>query len=747
MEVFIINKAFKKYYILGIVLMLVITSILVFQYRYLNNSTKVNKEINIAKSIEMLRREITSGLDEHSKIIVATSEIVATNMWTQEELEIYFGKLMAVDDSFLEVYYGSIDNKLITGSAWAFAPDYDLRDRVWYQKATQEEKIIFTEIYLDARSNKPIITIAQPIYDANNKLMGVVAGDIPIKHIANFVKEMKSETLGFSFLMDSQGHVLGHPQYEYEEYTQLKKLDEISDVVLDEIKFKRIGRKEISIDDVKGHFFYQQVGDQDWAVGSFISLDEYNKSDYPLWNMLFMILIIAILIFGGFIFIQNKYILRPLITFEKDIEEIDVRNEIEYRLTIKNGDPFIGPRQYINTTLDETEKFFYQQKEYQEELAASHEELEASYGQLAAMEQELREQYTELELRETKLYRLSHYDQLTGLANRRYFELKFEQLDKEENFPLVLIMADVNGLKLINDSFGHKAGDELLKTISRAMRDICKEDQFVSRIGGDEFILMLPKSNKEKAQVLIKEVRKAVNKKNSHNIELSVSFGIGIQNSKNENITEILKKAEDDMYSNKLVEGPSMRSRTIDTIIQALYEKNPREEAHSYRVSEYCQQMGSHLGMTEEEIRELEKVGLLHDIGKVAISDAVLEKPGALTDDEFEEIKKHPEIGYRILSTINEMSQIAEYVLAHHERFDGRGYPKGLKDDEIPLVSRIISIADAYDAMISDRPYRKGLSEEIAISEIIKNAGSQFDPELAKIFVEKVLGEDWVDIK
>lgn len=187
-----------------------------------------------------------------------------------------------------------------------------------------------------------------------------------------------------------------------------------------------------------------------------------------------------------------------------------------------------------------------------------------------------------------------------------------------------------------------------------------------------------------------------------------------------------------------------MRSRTIDTIIQALYEKNPREEAHSHRVSELCQQMGIQLGMTEEKIRELEKVGLLHDIGKVAISDTVLEKPGSLTNEEFKEIKKHPEIGYRILGTINEMSQISEYVLAHHERCDGTGYPKGLKSKDIPLVSKIIAIADAYDAMISDRPYRRGMDEEAAVREIIKNAGTQFDLELSKIFVEKVLKKQWI---
>lgn len=172
------------------------------------------------------------------------------------------------------------------------------------------------------------------------------------------------------------------------------------------------------------------------------------------------------------------------------------------------------------------------------------------------------------------------------------------------------------------------------------------------------------------------------------------------------------------MYSNKLVEGPSMRSKTIAAIVRALYEKNPREEAYSTIVSLLCKEMGYHLGMTDEKIKELETVGLLHDIGKVAISDHILEKPGPLNDEEFEEIKRHPEVGYRILSTTNEMAQMSEYILAHHERCDGLGYPKGLKCKDIPIISKIISIADAYDAMISDRPYRKGIKERMDLDKL-----------------------------
>ena len=150
--------------------------------------------------------------------------------------------------------------------------------------------------------------------------------------------------------------------------------------------------------------------------------------------------------------------------------------------------------------------------------------------------------------------------------------------------------------------------------------------------------------------------------------------------------------------------------------------------------------MGEALGLSDYKIKELKTVGLLHDIGKIAIEEHILSKTGKLTDKELNEIKRHPEIGYRILSTVNEMSEMADYVLAHHERWDGKGYPKGLKADEIPLESRIIAIADAYDAMTGDRSYRRPMQPTAVLEELQLNAGTQFDAELVNLFIEKVLG-------
>jgi len=197
------------------------------------------------------------------------------------------------------------------------------------------------------------------------------------------------------------------------------------------------------------------------------------------------------------------------------------------------------------------------------------------------------------------------------------------------------------------------------------------------------------------------------------------------------------------MYQHKIIENESMRDNTISIIIRTLHEKNPREEQHSQRVSEICQYIGKAMGLSEIEVRRLKVVGLLHDIGKIAIEEGILNKPGKLTEQEKSEINRHPDIGYRILSSSFRMLDLADCILAHHERWDGAGYPKGLKGDAIPMVARIIALADTYDAMTSERSYRNALSEEEALAEIQRNIGTQFDPEIARIFIEKLLDKQW----
>lgn len=347
----------------------------------------------------------------------------------------------------------------------------------------------------------------------------------------------------------------------------------------------------------------------------------------------------------------------------------------------------------------------------------------------------IRDMSEHVDLKE-KLEYLSYHDQLTGVYNRRFFEEELRRLNVRRNLPLTVMMADVNGLKLVNDSFGHAVGDRLLKKVTELIQKGCREDDIVSRIGGDEFMVLFPQTSSEEVKRIEARIQELTHTEHVESLDISVSFGWACKLSEDEDIDEILKKAEDYLYKKKLFESPSMRGKTINTIIRTLHEKSKREEAHAYRVSCLCESMGRKLGLSESEIKELTHVGLLHDIGKIAVDERMLSKPDALTQDEWSDMTRHPEIGYRILSTVNDMAEMAEYVLAHHERWDGRGYPKGLKGYEIPLQARIICLADAYDAMTSDRPYRQAISHEAAVKELTTHAGLQFDPMLVDEFIK-----------
>ncbi|MGL6221350.1 MAG: HD domain-containing phosphohydrolase [Lacrimispora sphenoides] len=340
---------------------------------------------------------------------------------------------------------------------------------------------------------------------------------------------------------------------------------------------------------------------------------------------------------------------------------------------------------------------------------------------------------------EERLHYLSYHDQLTGLYNRRFFEEQLLQLNSRSYYPLIITMADINGLKLMNDSFGHTAGDIYIQKVAEVLREGFREKDIISRLGGDEFIILSPNTDIAEIKELIGRINERTKHEAVNKITLSVSFGYSVKYREEESILEVLRKAEDYMYKKKLLVSTGIRGKTIYTVMAALHEKNPREEQHSFRVSELCEKMGTALGLQEDEVKELKTVGLLHDIGKVAIEEGILNKNGKLVEQEWAEIKKHPEIGYRILSSVNELSEMADYVLAHHERWDGNGYPKGLKGNEIPVQSRIIAIADAYDAMISERSYRQALPKEYAISELIKGAGTQFCREYVHVFIDKVV--------
>ncbi|ROR27295.1 PAS domain S-box-containing protein/diguanylate cyclase (GGDEF)-like protein [Mobilisporobacter senegalensis] len=350
---------------------------------------------------------------------------------------------------------------------------------------------------------------------------------------------------------------------------------------------------------------------------------------------------------------------------------------------------------------------------------------------------------TEVQVQINEIEYLSFHDPLTGLGNRRYLEKNLLKFNKEESLPLAVIMGDVNGLKPTNDTFGHNKGDNLLEEVAKVLRAACRVDDIICRYGGDEFIILLPKTNESEVVKIVKRIREAFSNVKIGPIDVSMSLGWSVKNNISEDIQETIKVAENYMYKNKFFESPNIRGNIVHNIMNTLKENSIIEGGHSERTGESGVKIARALNQSEEELEKYRTACLLHDIGKIAIDKEIITKKTKLTEEEWVTIKRHPEIGYRILNAVPEYAEISEYILAHHERWDGKGYPKGLKGEEIPYISRIISLCDSYDAMISDRPYRKGMSEDEAVDEIKKCAGTQFDPDIAKLFVEEVLGKKW----
>jgi diguanylate cyclase (GGDEF)-like protein/PAS domain S-box-containing protein len=351
---------------------------------------------------------------------------------------------------------------------------------------------------------------------------------------------------------------------------------------------------------------------------------------------------------------------------------------------------------------------------------------------------------TERKKIEMELLHLSHHDHLTGLYNRRFFEQELLRLDTDENLPLSVIVCDVNGLKMVNDSFGHDSGDILLRSAANAIRQACRKDDIIARIGGDEFLVLLPKTTASETVAIANGIKELASREKVASIELSISYGYDTKTSGGQSIVETMANAENHMYRHKLYERSSIRSKTIDLIMTTLFEKSNREAMHSTRVSRICQSIAGKLDMTKDAVNQMRIAGLIHDIGKIGVDEKVLNKPEGLTAEERRDVERHPEIGWRLLSSTNDFSELAQFVLSHHERWDGKGYPSGLMGEAIPLESRIIAVADAYDAMTSQRSYKEALDKEEAISELQKCAGTQFDPTIVDVFVNRVLADDRV---
>ncbi|UNC93421.1 HD domain-containing phosphohydrolase [Candidatus Contubernalis alkaliaceticus] len=338
-------------------------------------------------------------------------------------------------------------------------------------------------------------------------------------------------------------------------------------------------------------------------------------------------------------------------------------------------------------------------------------------------------------LAEEKIRHLIFHDSLTGLYNRVFLEQEMQRLDTKRQLPISMIMCDLNGLKLINDTYGHSTGDEMLVRAANILRKYCREKDIIARWSGDEFVVLLPQTTIIEAAAICKRIVQECEKLYVKKAPLSMALGTAGKNSMDKGLTETLKEAENNMYKHKLAESRSTKSAVLNALLKTLEEKSYETEEHGRRMQQIAMKIGEKINLPETELDRLTLLVYLHDIGKITIPEEILTKMDKLTENDWACLKKHPESGYRIARSMEEFAHVAEDILCHHEHWNGLGYPKGLKGKDIPILARIVNIVDAYEVMTNGRPYKQPLCKSEVIAELKRCAGTQFDPELMQVFL------------
>lgn len=331
---------------------------------------------------------------------------------------------------------------------------------------------------------------------------------------------------------------------------------------------------------------------------------------------------------------------------------------------------------------------------------------------------------------------VSYHDYLTGLYNRHFFETELKRLDTKRQLPLTLFIADVNELKLINDAFGHLEGDELIKEVANIFKKSVRTEDIVARWGGDEFAILLPQTSEADAGIVYQRIQKLLQRTSYEKFRPSVSIGYATKNNESIDMKTLLKIAEERMYEQKMKMSKIVKKEIIEQILNTLIKDGVEPDTHIAHLQEILKTFGEHLHLDDEEKEKLQLLAKYHDIGKIGSFKDTLLKSSPLTKSELEQVKTHPTLGSKLITTVEEYRKISTEISMSHEHFNGQGYPYGLEGIEIPKLVRIFAIVEAYSIMVSGTNYKGKLSNELALKELKKESGKQFDPSYVEQFIE-----------
>lgn len=333
----------------------------------------------------------------------------------------------------------------------------------------------------------------------------------------------------------------------------------------------------------------------------------------------------------------------------------------------------------------------------------------------------------------------TYHDELTGLYNRVYMAELLNQLEVENHMPCSIIVADLNGLKITNDTFGHETGDQMLIAVSEIITENIRPEHYACRIGGDEIVVLMPFTDEQECNEIVRNIKKGTLASKENPIKPLVALGCAtMYDESSGDFSRLFKLAEERMYENKVADSEKNYDMIINSIKNNLYENKYESRDHYDRLISMCRRIGKTINLDENDIEDIALLAELHDIGKVGLDKELLMRKGPLTAEEWQRVKRHPELGFKIVGSSTKLSHIGKGILAHHEHWDGGGYPQGLKFEEIPLIARLFSIIEAYEVMTHERSYKPTYSKERAIKELNDYSGTQFDPNLVEIFVNYI---------